>query len=86
MTTKTSSAPEIGGVYARAGELARQTGRLADLFPTVWGAWLVAFASGDFAATKRLVDELFSIASSTKETAFTLQAHHQQKRICSLGK
>ena len=76
MTTKTSSAPDIGGVYARAGELARQTGRLADLFPTVWGAWLVAFASGDFAATKRLVDELFSIASSTKETAFTLQAHH----------
>ena len=76
MTTKTSSAPEIGGVYARAGELARQTGRLADLFPTVWGAWLVAFASGDFAATKRLVDELFSIASSTKEIAFTLQAHH----------
>jgi class 3 adenylate cyclase/tetratricopeptide (TPR) repeat protein len=76
MTTKSSAAPDIGGVYARAGELARQTGRLADLFPTVWGAWLVAYTSGDFAAAKRLVGELFSISSSTKESAFTLQAHH----------
>ena len=76
MTTKSSAAPEIGSLYARAGELARQTGRMADLFPTIWGAWLVAFVSGNFPAAKRLLDELFTIANSTKENALTLQAHH----------
>ena len=76
MTTRSSAAPEIGSIYARAGELARLTGRMADLFPTIWGAWLVAFISGDFQAAKRLLDELFTIANTTKENALTLQAHH----------
>ena len=76
MTTRSSAAPEIGSIYARAGELARLTGRMADLFPTIWGAWLVAFISGDFQAAKRLLDELFTIANMTKENALTLQAHH----------
>jgi predicted ATPase len=61
---------------SRAGELARLTGRTADLFPTIWGAWLVAIISGDFQAAKRLLDELFTIANMTKENALTLQAHH----------
>ena len=76
MTKRSSAAPEIGSIYARAGELARLTGRMADLFPTIWGAWLVAFISGDLQASKRLLDELFAIANTTKENALTLQAHH----------
>jgi class 3 adenylate cyclase/predicted ATPase len=76
MTTRSSAAPEIGSIYARAGELARLTGRMADLFPTIWGAWLVAFIRGDFQAAKRLLDELFATADMTKENALTLQAHH----------
>ena len=76
MTTRSSAAPEIGSIYARAGELARLTGRMADLFPTIWGAWLVAFISGDLPAAKRLLNELFTIANTTKENALILQAHH----------
>jgi len=76
MTTRSSAAPEIGSVYARAGELARQTGRMADLFPSVWGARLVAFTSGDFAAARRFLDQLFDIANTTNENALALQAHH----------
>jgi predicted ATPase/class 3 adenylate cyclase len=76
MTTRSSASPEIGSVYARAGELARQTGRLADLFPTVWGAWLVAVSGGDLAAARRLLDQLFDIANAIKENALVLQAHH----------
>ena len=46
MTTRSSAAPEIGSIYARAGELARVTGRMADLFPTIWvlGLWLLSAA------------------------------------------
>ena len=76
MTTRSSAAPEIGSIYARASELARLIGRAADLFPTVWGAWLVAFVSGDFQAAKRLLDELFAIANTNSENSLTLQAHH----------
>jgi predicted ATPase/tRNA A37 threonylcarbamoyladenosine biosynthesis protein TsaE len=76
MTTRSSAAPEIGSIYARAGELARLTGRMADLFPTIWGAWLVAFISGDLPAAKRLLNELFTTANTTRENALVLQAHH----------
>ena len=76
MATRSSTAPEIGSVYARARELARSGDRIADLFPTIWGAWLVAVSGGDFATAGRLVDELFSIANTTDSDAFRLQAHH----------
>ncbi|MCK1739813.1 AAA family ATPase [Bradyrhizobium sp. 139] len=76
MTTRSSAAPEIERVYARARELARNAQRVADLFPTVWGAWLVAFTAGDLARAGRLVDELFDIANTSGDSALTLQAHH----------
>lgn len=76
MTTRSSAAPEIGRVYARARELARNAQRIAGLFPTVWGAWLVAFTAGDLATAGRLVDELFGMANTSGDSALTLQAHH----------
>ncbi len=76
MTTRSSVAPEIGRVYARARELASAGQRIADLFPTVWGAWLVAFSGGDFATAARLVDELFGMANASGNTELVLQAHH----------
>ena len=76
MTTRSSAAPEIGRLYARARELASSEQRVADLFPTVWGAWLVAFVRGDFATAGRLLDELFGLAAASGNPAFTLQAHH----------
>ena len=76
MATKSTTAPEIGRVYARARELAQKAKRSADLFPTIWGAWLIAYTSSDFMTARRLVEELFSIAASVNDPAFTLQAHH----------
>jgi class 3 adenylate cyclase/predicted ATPase len=76
MTTRSSAAPEIGGVYARARELARNAQRVADIFPTVWGASLVAFTAGDLATAARLVDELLDMANTSGDSALTLQAHH----------
>ena len=76
MTTRSSVAPEIGRVYARARELASAGQRIADLFPTVWGAWLIAFSRGDFASAARLVDELLGMANSSGNSELALQAHH----------
>ena len=74
--TRSSGAPEIGRVYARARELARVTDRSAELFPTVWGSWLVAFSQGDVPTTSRLVDELFDVARGQDDPGLMLQAHH----------
>lgn len=76
MTTRSSAAPEIGRLYARARELARNAKRVADLFPAVWGASLVAFTAGDLATAGRLVDELLGMASTSEDSALKLQAHH----------
>jgi predicted ATPase len=65
MTTRSSAAPEIGRVYARARELAQNTPRAGDLFPTVAGAWLFAFAAGDLATASRLVEELSNLRGTT---------------------
>jgi len=58
MTTRSSASPEIEQVYARARELAHKLQRIADLFPTVWGASLVTLTAGDLATSARLVVEL----------------------------
>jgi predicted ATPase len=76
MMTRSSTAPEVARVYARARELAQTTGRSAELFPTLWGSWLVAWSRGDAPAAARLVDELFDIARSQNDPALMLQAHH----------
>jgi tetratricopeptide (TPR) repeat protein len=76
MTTKSTTAPEIGRVYDRARELAQKAKRSADLFPAIWGAWLIAGSSSDFVTAQRLIDDLFSIAEAVKDPAFMLQAHH----------
>ncbi len=82
MTTRSSAAPEIGRVYARARELARTAERVADLFPTVWGACLVAFTSGDFATAGRLVDELLGMANTSGE--FRTQAAGSPRSMAKL--
>ena len=78
MATRSSTAPEIGAVYAHARELARNAGRIADLFPTIWGAWLVAFSGGDLATAGRLLDELFSVAATSRNDA--LKLHYVVRR------
>ena len=76
MATRSSAAPEISSVYARARELADNAGRLVDLFPTIWGSWLIAVSSGDFTTAGTLVEELFGIANNARDDVLKLQAHH----------
>jgi class 3 adenylate cyclase/predicted ATPase len=76
MNTRSSAAPEIERTYARARVLARETGRLAELFPTVWGSWLVAFSSGEITTAGRLVEELFGIVQGETDSGLLLQARH----------
>ena len=76
MATMASTAPEVASTYTRASELARKTGRSAELFPTLWGAHLVAAVAGDYGTADKLVAELFVIAQSLDDRDLLLQAHH----------
>jgi class 3 adenylate cyclase/predicted ATPase len=76
LATRPSADPEVARNYARAGELARKTGRAGELFPSLWGAHLVAVVAGDNAIAADLVGELFALARSLDDPGFLLQAHH----------
>jgi len=76
MTTMTTAAPEIEQVYGRARQLARDTGKVAELFATVWGSWLVANTAGNRAVALNCTTELFSIAQGQDDPGLLLQAHH----------
>ena len=76
MTTMTTSAPEIRQVYGRAQQLARDIGKIPDLFATVWGSYIVGLASANVPSARSLTNELFSIARSQDDPGLLLQAHH----------
>ena len=76
MSTVTTAAPEIQAVYGRARQLARDAGKVAELFATVWGSSLVAVINGNHKVARACTTELFSIAKKQKDTGYLLQAHH----------
>jgi predicted ATPase/class 3 adenylate cyclase len=63
-------------VYAAALRLARETGRGADLFPALWGRWLIAHASGEAEVARELLAELTPIARKPGNPDLLLQLHH----------
>jgi predicted ATPase len=76
MATLPSANPEVVNTYARARDMAAKTGRSAELFPSLWGAHIVAVVGGDHTTGDKLVGELFVIARDLNDPGFLLQAHH----------
>ena len=76
MSTVSSASPEVVSTYARARALARKTGQAAELFPALWGSWLVAFSIGDLGSAGALVKELHTLAHDADDNEFVFQAHH----------
>jgi predicted ATPase len=67
---------EAGKVYARARELCQRIGETAQLFPVLWGIWLVHSVQGDLEKARELADELLVLARRVRDPALLLQAHH----------
>ena len=47
MSTRSSTASEIQQVYGRARQIAHETGKVEELFATVFGVWMAAYSSGN---------------------------------------
>jgi class 3 adenylate cyclase/predicted ATPase len=70
------TAPEVGAVFDRAGEVARQLGNQADLAPPLVGLWLYHTSRGQFERADDISVELFKIARKLDDPEILLQAHH----------
>jgi class 3 adenylate cyclase len=70
MSTRTTTAPEVQQVYDRALHLARDLGKVEELFATVWGLWQIAVVRGnqEVAAPAR---RNFSVSHGCKTTPAT---------------
>jgi class 3 adenylate cyclase/predicted ATPase len=69
-------APEVESVYARARQLAQEAGRLAELYPILWGKWMLSHGSGGPQQAFGMVDELFDLARHLRAPEYLIEAHH----------
>jgi predicted ATPase len=70
------SAPEVGVVFERAEDLARQLESSVDLAPPLTGLWLFHTARGQFSRSNEITNELFNVARTLDDPDILLQAHH----------
>ena len=75
-STKGFGAPEIEPVYLRARELCQQIGETSQLFPVLWGLWLLYLQRAELQTARDLATQLFSLAQHLRDTALLLEAHH----------
>jgi predicted ATPase len=70
------SAPEVGAVFERAGDVARQLKSSVDLAPPLGGLWVFHLHRGQFARAEDISAELFRIARELDDPEVLLQARH----------
>ncbi|HEY7316685.1 MAG TPA: adenylate/guanylate cyclase domain-containing protein [Candidatus Binatia bacterium] len=75
-STKGFGAPEIEPLYLRARELCQQIGETSQLFPVLWGLWLLYLQRAELQTARDLATQLFSLAQHLRDIALLLEAHH----------
>ncbi len=68
--------PESELWYARARDLCAAVGDENELFPIVWGFWIIHMARADVAEWRKAAAELLDIAERTDDPMMLVQAHH----------
>jgi predicted ATPase len=75
MATKGYASPEARQAYARARELCEQMGDTPQLFPVLYGLFLVYLGAGEHKTAHGLATQLLSLAQRQYTSAFLLLAH-----------
>ena len=68
--------PEGERRYARARELCRAVGDERELFPILWGFWLIHQTRSGLTEWRETAAELLAIAERHRDPAMLVQAHH----------
>ena len=69
------TAPEVDSVYMRAHELCRQLGETPQLFPVLFGLWLLSVSRAQLQTAREQAQQLLSIAQSQPDADILLMAH-----------
>jgi class 3 adenylate cyclase/predicted ATPase len=75
MATRGYGAPEVAATYHRARELCEQAGDTAELFPVLWGLWLLYLARAEHETARELGEQCLSLARRLDDPALLLEAH-----------
>jgi predicted ATPase/DNA-binding winged helix-turn-helix (wHTH) protein len=75
IATKGYASTEVEQAYARARELCRQVGETPQLFPILWGLWVMYFVRGKLHTAWELSEQLLRLARDTQDPALLLEAH-----------
>jgi predicted ATPase/class 3 adenylate cyclase len=75
IAVKGYAAPETERAYTRAGELCERVGDPPELFPALWGMWLMNFVRGKLRTAYELAEQLLRRAQSTNDREQLLYAH-----------
>ena len=75
MATRGYAAPEVAATYHRARELCQQAGETPELFPVLWGLWLLYLGRAEHETARELGEQCLSLARRLDDPALLLEAH-----------
>src|SRR5262249_37612538 len=86
MATRGIAAPEVAATYHRARELCQQAGDTSELFPVLFGLWLLYLGRAEHETAREFGEQCFSLARRLDDPALFLEAHQALGVSgCSLG-
>jgi class 3 adenylate cyclase/predicted ATPase len=75
MATRGYGAPEVARAYERARDLCEQVGEPGELFPVLWGLWLLNLGRGRHAESRRFGEECLALARRIGDSGLLMEAH-----------
>jgi len=75
MATRGYAAPEVAATYNRARELCQQAGDTSELFPVLWGMYLLSHARAEHETAREWAEQCLSLARRLEDPALLLEAH-----------
>src|SRR5262249_14291856 len=75
MATRGYAAPEVAATYNRARELCQQAEETPELFPVLWGLWLLYTGRAEHETARELGEQCLSLARRLDDPALLLEAH-----------
>jgi predicted ATPase len=75
MAIKGEAAPEVERVYTRARKLCERAGDPPELFPVLWGLWVMHLLRGELQTACELAEQIMPRAQSAHDPALLLYAH-----------
>ena len=72
MATRGYAAPEVAATYNRARELCQQAGDTPELFPVLWGLWLLYLGRAEHETAREFGEQCLSLAQRLDDPALLL--------------